>query len=78
MSSTPHLLLISDCIYTFFSHLLHANCRALQEYVPWEKKKAARGVGPGFDDELNDFQPPQLSSLVKLVSILLCLVAAIL
>jgi len=45
---------------------LHANCRALHEYTLGEKKKAARGEGPGFDGELNNFQAPQLSSLAKL------------
>lgn len=61
---------LSDCIYTFFSFQLHANCRALHNYTLQEKKKAARGEGPGFDGELNNFQAPQLSSLAKLVSIL--------
>jgi hypothetical protein len=69
---------MSDCINTFYSYQLHANCRALHKYTLEEKKKAARGEGPGFDGELNDFQAPQLSSLSKLVSILLCLVTAIL
>jgi len=45
---------------------LHANCRALHNYTLQEKKKAARGEGPGFDGELNNFQAPQLSSLAKL------------
>ena len=58
-------------IYTFFSFQLHANIRALHKYTLEEKKKAARGNGPGFDGELNNFQAPQLSSLAKLVSILL-------
>jgi hypothetical protein len=64
-------LRLSDCIYSFFSFQLHANCRALHNYTLQEKKKAARGEGPGFDGELNNFQAPQLSSLAKLVSILL-------
>jgi hypothetical protein len=34
----------------------HTNCRALHEYTLSEKKKAARGKGPGFDGELNNFQ----------------------
>ena len=81
MSSTPHppvLLPISDCINPFYSYQLHATCRALHKYTLQEKKKAARGEGTGFDGELNNFQAPQLSSLSKLVSILLCLVTAIL
>lgn len=45
---------------------LHANCRALHNYTLQEKKRAARGEGPGFDGELNNFQEPQLSSLAKL------------
>ena len=63
-------LCLSDRIYTFFSFQLHANCRALHNYTLQEKKKAARGEGPGFDGELNNFQAPQLSSLSKLVSVL--------
>ncbi|KAI9511062.1 caspase domain-containing protein [Russula earlei] len=54
---------------TLMSHVnfqIHANCRALHEYTLREKKKAARGEGPGFDGELNNFQAPQLSSLTKL------------
>ena len=61
-------LRLSDWIYTFFSFQLHASCQALHHYTLQEKKKAARGEGPGFDD---DFQALQLSSLAKLVSILL-------
>ncbi|KAI0290173.1 caspase domain-containing protein [Russula brevipes] len=45
---------------------VHTNCRALHEYTRYEKKKAARGEGPGFDGELNNFQAPQLSSLARL------------
>jgi hypothetical protein len=58
---------------TLMSHVnfrLHENCRALHDYTRVEKKKAARGQGPGFDGELNNFQAPQLSSLSKLVSVL--------
>ena len=73
----PVLLPISDCTNPFYSYQLHANCRALHKYTLQEKKKAARGEGPGFDGELNNFQAPQLSSLSKLVSILLYLVTAI-
>jgi hypothetical protein len=36
----------------------------------WQEKKK-HGVELGFDGELNNFQAPQLSSLAKLVSILL-------
>ena len=61
---------MSDGINPFCSYQLHANCRALHKYTMAEKKKAARGEGPGFDGELNNFQAPQLSSLSKLVSIL--------
>ena len=68
---------ISDCIDPFYSYQLHADCRALHKYTLQEKKKAARGEGTGFDGELNNFQVPQLSSLSKLVSILLCSVTAI-
>ena len=68
------LRLIPDClsgrIYTLFSFQLHANACALHEYSLEEKKNAERGEGPGFD-ELNNFQPPKLSSWSKLVSILL-------
>jgi hypothetical protein len=62
---------MADFAYPFFSFQLHANCRTLHNYTLHEKKKAARGEGPGFDGELNNFQAPQLSSLAKLVSIFL-------
>jgi len=45
---------------------VHENCLALHKYTLEEKKKAARGGGPGFDGEFNNFQAPQLSSLAKL------------
>jgi hypothetical protein len=45
---------------------LHTNALALHKYTLQEKKRAARGEGPGFDGELNNFQAPQLSSLSKL------------
>ncbi|KAH9959977.1 caspase domain-containing protein [Russula dissimulans] len=54
---------------TLMSHVnfqLHANCLALHNYTLKEKKKAARGEGPGFDGELSNFQAPQLSSLSRL------------
>ncbi len=83
MSSAPHLRLNStfDPSKRLSNHFscplcsfqLHANCRALHEYTLGEKKKAARGEGPGFNGELNNFQAPQLSSLAKLVSVFLVL-----
>lgn len=54
----------------FFSHQIHANCRALHNYSLHEKKKAAQREGPSFDGALNNFPVPQLSSLAKLVGIL--------
>jgi hypothetical protein len=51
-----------------FSHQLRDNVMALHEYTHAQKKKAARGEGYGFDGELDNFQQPELSSLVKLVS----------
>ena len=71
--ATPTRLIIDIRLYLhlFFSHQMHANCRALHEYTLQEKIKAARGEGPGFDGELNNFQAPQLGSLAKLVRILL-------
>lgn len=54
----------------FFSYKLHANYRTLHTYTLEEKRKAARGEGPGFGGELNNVQaPPHLSSLAKLVRI---------
>jgi hypothetical protein len=47
------------------------NCLELHKYTLQEKNIAARGEGPGFDGEMNNFQAPQLSSLAKLVGILL-------
>jgi hypothetical protein len=41
---------------------------ALHEYTHDQRKKAARGEGNGFDGDLDNFQEPELSSLVKLVS----------
>ena len=52
-----------------FSHQLHDNAMALHEYTHEQKKKAARGEGNGFDGDLDNFQEPDLSSLVKLVSL---------
>jgi hypothetical protein len=68
--STPSYTRLAR-IYTFFSFQLHANCLALHKYTLEEKKKAARGEGPGFEGEINNFQAPQLSSLAKLVGNLL-------
>ena len=62
-------LCLSGRIYTLFSFKLHENACALHEYSLEEKKNAGR-EGPGFD-ELNNFQPPKLSSWSKVVSILL-------
>ncbi|KAI0246856.1 caspase domain-containing protein [Lactifluus subvellereus] len=45
---------------------LHYNALALHEYTRDQKKKAARGEGSGFDGELDNFQEPELSSLVRL------------
>jgi hypothetical protein len=56
--------------YLFFSYQLYENCRMLHEYTRAQKKKAANGNGNGFDGDENNFQEPQLSSLVRLVSIL--------
>ena len=56
---------------SFFSYQLYAIFRGLHKYTLEEKKKARRGVGPGFDGDLNNFQAPKLSSLGKLVSTLL-------
>ena len=64
-------LIESRFVYTFFSFQLHANIRELHKYNLMERKKAARGEESTFDGELNNFQAPQLSSLAKLVSILL-------
>ena len=60
---------IWPCSYFYrFSFQLHANYRVLHEYTRNQKRKRARGEGPDFDGELNNFQAPELSSLVKLVS----------
>jgi hypothetical protein len=50
-----------------FSFKLHDNALALHEYTRGQRKKAAHGEGPGFGGELDIFQEPELSSLVKLV-----------
>jgi hypothetical protein len=39
----------------------------LHEYTRDQRKKAAHGEGNGFDEELDNFQEPALSSLVRLV-----------
>jgi hypothetical protein len=49
---------------------LHDNALALHEYTHDQRKKAHNGQGDGFDGELDNFQEPELSSLVKLVSLL--------
>jgi hypothetical protein len=43
---------------------LHDNALALHEYTRHERKMAS-----GFDGELDNFQEPELSSLVKLVRV---------
>jgi len=45
---------------------LHDNALALHEYTRDERKKAHLGKGIGFDGELDTFQEPNLSSLVRL------------
>jgi hypothetical protein len=49
------------------SFQLHDNAMALHNYTRDQKKLAAHGEGNGFDGELDNFQEPELSSLVKLV-----------
>ena len=65
-------------IYFSFSFQLHDNALALHEYTRDQKKRAARGEGNGFDGDLDNFQEPELSSLVRLVRfvILACLTLA--
>ncbi|KAI0246645.1 caspase domain-containing protein [Lactifluus subvellereus] len=53
-------------LMTHVNFQLYANCCVLHEYTRAQKKMAARGEGPGFDGELNNFQTPELSSLAKL------------
>ena len=67
---SPRSWLIGSHLH-LFSFELHDNALALHRYTLHQKKSAARGQGSGFDGELNNFQAPQLSSLAKLVSILL-------
>lgn len=50
-----------------FSFQLHDNALALHEYTRDQRKKAHHGKGIGFDGELDNFQEPNLSSIVKLV-----------
>jgi len=45
---------------------LHDNALALHEYTRDQRKKAHRGQGDGFDGELDNFQEPELSSIVRL------------
>jgi len=45
---------------------LHYNALALHEYTREERKKAHHGRGDGFDGELDNFQEPELSSIVRL------------
>ncbi|KAN0136257.1 hypothetical protein V8E53_005862 [Lactarius tabidus] len=46
--------------------MLHENGLKLHKYTRFRKMKSKRGEGTSFDGELNDFQEPTLSSLVKL------------
>ena len=50
-----------------FSFQLHDNALALHKYTREQRKMARQGQGNGFDGELDDFQEPELSSLVRLV-----------
>ncbi|KAI9510660.1 caspase domain-containing protein [Russula earlei] len=45
---------------------LHDNALALHDYTRDQRKKASHGEGDGFDGELDNFQEPELSSLVRL------------
>jgi len=49
-----------------FNIQLHDNALALHNYTRDQRKKARRGRGLGFDGELDNFQEPELSSLVRL------------
>jgi len=54
---------------SLMSHInfqLHDNALALHEYTHDQRKKAHKGQGNGFDGELDNFQEPELSSLVRL------------
>jgi len=53
-------------LMTYVNYQLYENCRLLHEYTRAQKKKAANGDGNGFDGDQNNFQAPQLSSLVRL------------
>ncbi|KAH9968497.1 caspase domain-containing protein [Lactifluus volemus] len=53
-------------LMSHINHKLHDNAMALHEYTHDQRKKAARGEGNGFDGDLDNFQEPELSSLVKL------------
>jgi hypothetical protein len=55
------------CHFFLFSFQLHDNALALHDYTRDQRKKARRGRGSGFDGELDNFQEPELSSLVRLV-----------
>jgi hypothetical protein len=57
----PHLRFLFH-----FSFQLHDNALALHHYTREEKKKAHNGQGDGFDGELDNFQEPELSSIVRL------------
>ncbi|KAH9968493.1 caspase domain-containing protein [Lactifluus volemus] len=53
-------------LMSHINHKLHDNAMALHEYTYYQRKKVARGEGNGFDGDLDNFQEPELSSLVKL------------
>lgn len=61
----------SQALDTSYAHLLlsfelHSNALALHAYTR-DRRKKAHGQDDGFDGEIDNFQQPQLSSLVKLV-----------
>jgi hypothetical protein len=65
---TPHTSAYCASASFFFSFQLHDNALSLHEYTRDQRKKAAHGEGDGFlDDELDNFQDPELSSLGRLV-----------
>jgi len=53
-------------LMTHINFQLHDNALALHEYTHDQRKKAHNGQGSGFDGELDNFQEPELSSLVRL------------
>ena len=55
------------CTFLLFSFQLHDNALALHEYTRHERKRTHLGDANRFDGELDNFQQPELSSLVRLV-----------